>query len=876
MRNLQVNISAKIGKVSGGPAALDALRKQLRAKPINIDIKINDRPLKSTFDLLNKTAHKAAELQKAITAVGKELPKAVSPAKMVAGYMEAGARSAERMLAAARAASRVRVRSGVGGRLGRGKGGKLGLVADVAGGVLENVDLGDMGPSALGSLFRSAQNIGIGAATGAIGGPQGALAGGVAGGVQSLIEVAADIRQAGQFKTPEHIQKRFDDQDFLKSFAPKFDQTFRSIGNRQGRSGNDLAKDLVRQNMPRLREIAERFGDSPEATEINRILRTSGFGTIKVQSPLEKKRESLFRQLDEEGKNLFAGTQQRAENYASLRTEREKLRLLQGGKPVEYNAAYLERVRTGLKGNISAQKQLGEKLQAPGATTGPEYQEQLNQYAKLTEAISHGESELRKFADAATMGAEVQKQLNTLKQKEADLTNSALGYINMDEAGRRAFEGRIDAARKFAGDKGQQGLFNTMPIAQQQQIVSGLLSSQNVGRKIGAGGETGQELVDKITQGLGPLFQLTAEEKQQKADLANQQKAINENAIQAQQQIIEMANARNQEFLDNLNVSFNRLIAELNRIAVRPAQRMATGGVAGLHPGKPSQTDTQAAWLTPGEWVINRRSAQKYGAILEQINNGTYPIYAAAGQQISPAQKRFNRRHSLRGFTDPQISALWNARENDPADYRAMRRGFSQERLGRLSRSDRRLARRGMLGVKGEFQNAMKAWQANPRGLMPNMGQLMAGHTERAVASRGAARRLARRQRLAGRGVRYYASGGSVSGGGLDDFDMGTMRSLASAIRGMPTSIQLGGLSQWVSISAELIQAMNSMPRTISMQGTHQVHVIVNGADILNEITPYITRKIDEGIAKATRGMYRGMSQEDGEVFRALDGGRNT
>lgn len=58
----------------------------------------------------------------------------------------------------------------------------------------------------------------------------------------------------------------------------------------------------------------------------------------------------------------------------------------------------------------------------------------------------------------------------------------------------------------------------------------------------------------------------------------------------------------------------------------------ATGGVMGLHPGKPKGTDTAPAWLTPGEWVIQKKAVDHYGSdFFASLNAMRFPQYLAQG-----------------------------------------------------------------------------------------------------------------------------------------------------------------------------------------------------------------------------------------------------
>lgn len=58
----------------------------------------------------------------------------------------------------------------------------------------------------------------------------------------------------------------------------------------------------------------------------------------------------------------------------------------------------------------------------------------------------------------------------------------------------------------------------------------------------------------------------------------------------------------------------------------------ATGGVAGLHPGRPKGSDIVPAWLTPGEVVTQKRAVDYYGpGFFNALNERKVPRYFAQG-----------------------------------------------------------------------------------------------------------------------------------------------------------------------------------------------------------------------------------------------------
>ena len=90
-----------------------------------------------------------------------------------------------------------------------------------------------------------------------------------------------------------------------------------------------------------------------------------------------------------------------------------------------------------------------------------------------------------------------------------------------------------------------------------------------------------------------------------------------------------------------------------NNMEVPPMTSMipqyeAVGGLAENHPGEPKGSDTVPAWLTPGEFVVNKEAVDMYGPQIKKMNdagravqdgnmnpNQAPPVYATAGQEIS-------------------------------------------------------------------------------------------------------------------------------------------------------------------------------------------------------------------------------------------------
>ena len=52
------------------------------------------------------------------------------------------------------------------------------------------------------------------------------------------------------------------------------------------------------------------------------------------------------------------------------------------------------------------------------------------------------------------------------------------------------------------------------------------------------------------------------------------------------------------------------------------------------HPGGPKGTDTVPAWLTPGEFVVNKEATQMYGNVIEDMNDQGREIQAMKGMEV--------------------------------------------------------------------------------------------------------------------------------------------------------------------------------------------------------------------------------------------------
>jgi TP901 family phage tail tape measure protein len=371
-----------------------------------------------------------------------------------------------------------------------------------------------------------------------------------------------------------------------------------------------------------------------------------------------------------------------------------------------------------------------------------------------------------------------------------------------------------------------QGNFNNMNPMQRRMALEGLndMSGMRVnGRLVD---DIKADLIKNSLPGLIPKDMEAEEKTLQKQVIDNlgiQATSINANIVSLDQ---------------NSQAIWDNTLGIQNMVTALQQGRLPAGFAGG---GRPQGTDTVPAMLTPGEFVINRRATEKFLPLLHQINSGGLDIgdvqYAARG-------RRMRGQGGGLGAMGPRVID----------ELRAERR----KNRGIVSRAQRMANRRGLdvaffsrqnEGFRGHGERApLREFNRNQR--IVNFQNMNNGPTR---YSRAAGRRLARQGRLAMRG---YADGGMVDGGG-----------------GGGIAFDAAAISQFVSASAALTQALNNIPREISLVGSYSVNIIHNGLDIVGELQPMVQRMVDDGLRKANRS-YRGMSDPgESETFGRLDGG---
>ncbi|HEY1189947.1 MAG TPA: hypothetical protein VGE74_20020, partial [Gemmata sp.] len=112
--------------------------------------------------------------------------------------------------------------------------------------------------------------------------------------------------------------------------------------------------------------------------------------------------------------------------------------------------------------------------------------------------------------------------------------------------------------------------------------------------------------------------------------------------------------------------------------------------------------------------------------------------------------------------------------------------------------------------------------------------------------------------------VSYLASGGQAqaqtntgsSGGGTVSFSGEAVKAMGDLSSTLSQFVQQAGgfgqaaqqLAQTFNVFAgsaqALAQAMNNMPKSLTITGTHQVNVVINGAEVMSKLTPEIQQLV--------------------------------
>lgn len=233
------------------------------------------------------------------------------------------------------------------------------------------------------------------------------------------------------------------------------------------------------------------------------------------------------------------------------------------------------------------------------------------------------------------------------------------------------------------------------------------------------------------------------------------------------------------------------------------AQRLLTAALTkGVLPGKASggmirgagtgRSDSITARLSNGEFVVNAAATARHRGLLEEINNGGVPSFARGGRVF---RDRFQRA-SLRGLS------------------RKARLGIS----GTVGADAMRFAASG--SFTADNGNVFTAFTRGNRIRALGADDRVGSPLDFARGNRA----IRRDRRNILRGRRGFADGGLVSSSGgvlsLNSQSLGTLNSFVIAANNLATSLS----------------ALQNIPTTISLTGTHTVEVVINGASVLQNL----------------------------------------
>jgi hypothetical protein len=225
--------------------------------------------------------------------------------------------------------------------------------------------------------------------------------------------------------------------------------------------------------------------------------------------------------------------------------------------------------------------------------------------------------------------------------------------------------------------------------------------------------------------------------------------------------------------------------------------------------------------LTPGEFVINKRAANAIGAGNLHAMNAQHFAgggFVSARDKIRARQAVINRNIKAGNYWPRSAMNIRNrqALTNYGIIQSARKRGMVGQPLNTNVQ----------FGNASHYIDKYRGKSVPIQDLVDRFGK---GFTYRSVNGR--------------RGGVTQTDGQDRAQGAKDlrGINRGIMPQAANGINAAANNLQ--------AAAAPMVQAMNSFPRTISMDGNHKVEVIVNGAQVLAGIMPQIQGMI-EGEAK--------------------------
>jgi TP901 family phage tail tape measure protein len=691
-----------------------------------------------------------------------------------------------------------------------------------------------------------------------------------------------------------------------------------NIADKQG-NFQGFRNDQIRQVLDALRSFGDASifinGQRKNASELsNQLIRKSGFDVPKDDRDREKKA------FDEIAKNLQTARKaqegvinaQKAENTRFL----ERLEALQrdffinlqvNTKTEELRRKELEALDPANRSRELQRQQAGKNLLGSIGINTDEQLSNLQKNRKPIEQLVQANKELNDFSKARS----------GFRQSNTDF----VGGLNFEEgiAGTRGFditelqkiiEERLTGAGISPKDinvpevvKNFQDRFSASNLGTTSLIPKDFSNNQlndflknqignqlalGEGRRVGALGAATDD-VTKQTSGINvrELLKIVSDEKglknfnQALIDFndKNSLKGLDDR-IKANQISVEAFNKQ----IEELTTSIAKLNAGLanngpNQLLIpgigSATTGFASGGIAGINRGRPRGTDTIPAMLTPGEFVVNAKSAAQHSSLLTSINSGV--AYMQNGGRIrKPIFTGTEIAAANTGVGLDKLANSMRAKYNALGQTEAEKQLYQSDFARFLGRRNRGLTNQSSINtIPGSETNDFKR-------------SFLEGRRNRIKA--------AQLRNLKKNGIRKFAEGGFVSGLGNDD----TVRALltpgefvmnrgavnAAGLNnlsgfnakfadgglvqnngaGVDTNNMFGGFSESVQQMQSAInifstnvdslaKALANFPATITGQFRHDVNFTINGAEILTSLMPEVS-KLVEAKAKQVLSQY--------------------
>lgn len=511
---------------------------------------------------------------------------------------------------------------------------------------------------------------------------------------------------------------------------------------------------------------------------------------VNFRQKLQTVGESLNRQAGIHLEGLRVRAQFAAEDAGTPRAALDRLSLKKLNAPFQERQEYL----TGLKGNRALDANLiGRRLKETMAELGkiPEQEKRARTSGAPNSAQTLAGLQA-KFVNLSGTAVNLQTALKNLASEARNAAaQEKLAHLNQERNARLGFAARYATAdfdERIRMQRGaaltaqaqQTGSLDNFLPQERKEILEFLNSVENIKLSTPQGRVYGGDLRDQLLRkSFGGIANLTDEDERERQGLRKQILAGEGGRQEASKQLTNNLQDIALKFNVNVKKTFDDFIKNFEAaLAKMPgAQHHAAGGSI----FQPRGTDTVPAMLTPGEFVVNRDSAQANLPLLKKINASKgKPVYRAGGGPIVPKKsgtlnlEEVNRKASMYNVTPldeygrptqdeegrpithydfPTVGSSWHGRRKTqykaeggavwvkPEDPRAFRDWQNRDRLRKQEDQYVRDAREDELFVNSALENAGLPTNPNVIAANPKLGRMARAAIDRA------ARRIFRRNR---------------------------------------------------------------------------------------------------------------------------------